>query len=214
MHCLVFVVARDFGFAPNPFHGVCTLATCKPVIRRVARIGDWLFGVGGARLGATGRLIFAMEVTETLTFDQYWQDPRFRPKRPARNGTRKMLVGDNIYHSDPSTGRWVQEDSHHSNPDGSANEANVQHDTKTDRVLISQRFFYFGKAAPDVPVGLVQALGYENGRGHRRYTLDQFQPLMRWLEAEFGSSLNRVSGDPFEFESGERRYSVASDRVT
>ncbi len=28
---------RDYGFAPNPFHGICTLATCKPVIRRVAR---------------------------------------------------------------------------------------------------------------------------------------------------------------------------------
>lgn len=25
-----YVVARDFGFAPNPFNGFLTLATCKP----------------------------------------------------------------------------------------------------------------------------------------------------------------------------------------
>ena len=30
----MYVVDRDFGFAPNPFHGVRTLATCKPPIRK------------------------------------------------------------------------------------------------------------------------------------------------------------------------------------
>lgn len=29
-----YVVAHDFGFAPNPFDGLCTLATCKPDIRK------------------------------------------------------------------------------------------------------------------------------------------------------------------------------------
>ena len=27
-----YVVARDYGFAPNPFNGILTLAACKPVI--------------------------------------------------------------------------------------------------------------------------------------------------------------------------------------
>src|SRR5262245_31415483 len=39
-----YVVARDYGFAPNPFYGFCTLATCKPDIRRTADIGDWIVG--------------------------------------------------------------------------------------------------------------------------------------------------------------------------
>lgn len=39
-----YVVARDFGFAPNPFHGYCTLATCKPDIRATASVGDWVIG--------------------------------------------------------------------------------------------------------------------------------------------------------------------------
>ena len=29
-----YVVATDSGFAPNPFFGLCTLACCKPAIRR------------------------------------------------------------------------------------------------------------------------------------------------------------------------------------
>jgi hypothetical protein len=43
-------VARDYGFAPNPFFGVCTLATCKPKIRKAAAIGDWVVGTGSSRL--------------------------------------------------------------------------------------------------------------------------------------------------------------------
>ena len=29
-----YIITRDYGFAPNPFGGVCTLATCKPKIRK------------------------------------------------------------------------------------------------------------------------------------------------------------------------------------
>src|SRR5262249_167212 len=93
----IYVVDRDFGFAPNPFHGVFTLGTCKPTIRRVANVGDWIIGMGGGRLRATGRCIFAMNVSEKLTFEEYWSDPRFQDKKPVRNGSKKMLVGDNIY---------------------------------------------------------------------------------------------------------------------
>lgn len=29
-----YIVRWDHGFAPNPFHGICSLATCKPGIRK------------------------------------------------------------------------------------------------------------------------------------------------------------------------------------
>lgn len=209
-----YVVARDFGFAPNPFHGTCTLATCKPTIRRVASVGDWIFGIGGRRLKAAGRLIFAMEVAETMTFNEYWEDPRFRAKRPVRNGSRKMLLGDNIYHSDPESGPWIQEDSHHSRPDGTPNPDNVTHDTQTDRVLVGFPFYYFGRGAPVIPPDLLIALRYSNGQGHRRRSLDECRDLLQWLHTNHGRSINYVSADPFEFAAGERRYSISEDRVT
>ncbi|SSY70238.1 hypothetical protein [Alysiella crassa] len=40
MKIISYVVKYDYGFAPNPYHGFLTLATCKPVIRSNAEIGD------------------------------------------------------------------------------------------------------------------------------------------------------------------------------
>ena len=210
----MYVVARDFGFAPNPFHGVCTLATCKPRIRSGAKMGDWVIGMGGSRLRATGRCIFAMRVTETLTFDQYWSKPAYRDKRPVRNGSRKMMVGDNIYHRDPNDGAWLQEDSHHSRPDGSINPDNVERDTKTNRVLISSDFLYFGSAAPAIPPEILATIGFVNGIGHRVYSEEVCRTLLGWLHSEFGDARNQFLGDPFQFDQSDARYSVLTDRVS
>jgi hypothetical protein len=77
-----YVLKVDSGFAPNPFHGWCTLACCKPAIRRTARRGDWVVGITPRAQG--NRIAYAMRVDESLTFEECWSDPRFRAKRPAR----------------------------------------------------------------------------------------------------------------------------------
>ncbi|MGI9102828.1 MAG: hypothetical protein ACR2IF_10345 [Terriglobales bacterium] len=146
-----YVVARDYGFAPNPFYGFCTLATCKPKIREAATVGDWVIGTGSANYSLQGRLVYAMRVTEVLTFDQYWDDPRFHKKKPNLHGSIKQAYGDNIYHRQTKSGRWLQEDSHHSHPDGCPNKSNIEHDTQTPRVLISDDFVYFGGGGPRIP---------------------------------------------------------------
>ena len=208
----IYVVARDFGFAPNPFHGVCTLATCKPRIRKAALIGDWVLGVGGSTLGATGRCIFAMKVTAAVDFDAYWSDPAYFDKRPVRNGSRKMMLGDNIYHR-AQDGTWIQADSHHSHPDGAPNGENIERDTGADRVLISGHFYYFGSEAPIIPAGLLSALPFRNGIGHRVYPLSQCADLLRWLESDFRSARNLVTALPFQFRQSAARYSAGSDRI-
>src|SRR5205807_3428500 len=146
-----YVVARDYAFAPNPFFGFCTLATCKPQIRKHAQVGDWVLGTGSKAYGLDGHLVYAMKVAETLSYDEYWEDPRFRQKRPNFCGSLKMAYGDNIYHRNPKTGRWVQENSHHSHPNGQPNLANVKHDTQTPRVLVGTEFTYWGKEGPQIP---------------------------------------------------------------
>ena len=146
-----YTVARDYGFAPNPFHGFCTLATCKPVIRKSAAIGDWIAGTDSTTEGRVGRLVYAMCVSETLSFDQYWNDPRFVEKRPFMYGSMQSAFGDNIYSLDSITNEWRQIDSHHSYEDGFPNHNNVCRDTKADRVLISEDFVYWGGNGPEVP---------------------------------------------------------------
>lgn len=207
----IYVVDRDFGFAPNPFHGCCTLATCKPGIRKGAQVGDWIVGMGGARLKATGRCIFSMRVSETVTFEDYWADPRFFDKRPVRHGSRRMMVGDNIYHRSQD-GQWLQADSHHSLDDGSPNLHNLKRDTGTNRVLVSRHFRYFGSEAPAVPDQFLDELGYANGIGYRVFDLELALPLIRWLD-----SLSDLEGvvlaDPNDFGSSEKRYSVSTNAI-
>ena len=40
-----YVVRFDSGAAPNPFGGWCSLAICKPGIRRTAGVTDWIIGL-------------------------------------------------------------------------------------------------------------------------------------------------------------------------
>lgn len=191
---LTYVVARDYGFAPNPFHGYCTLATCKPIIRRVARVGDWIVGTGNASRKRNGRLVYAMQVREVLTFDHYWQDGRFRAKRPNLHGSKKQAFGDNIYFREPMG--WHQEDSHHSLADGTPNIANITNDTQTDRVLIASEFVYWGGAGPQIPQALKQIVC--PGRGHRRISdtkvVDEF---VSWLRANGGKGFQ---GEPLDWK--------------
>lgn len=210
----MYVVDRDFGFAPNPFHGYCTLATCKPIIRRKAEVGDWVIGMGGSRLKATGRCIFAMCVTEKLTFDDYWLSSAFLDKKPVRNGSQKMMVGDNIYHFDTGANEWHQADSHHSNADGSINLDNLTRDTQSNIVLISQHFFYFGRQAPSVPSKLLDAIGYKNQRSFRKFEDADASGLIEWLHNSFRESLNQVIGDPFDFDVSQKRYSAGNNKIT
>ncbi len=77
-----YVIEHDLGFAPNPFHRFCTLACCKPRIRSVATLGDYILGTGACRPSLSGHLIYWMRVDEVLTFDEYWADKRFKKKKP------------------------------------------------------------------------------------------------------------------------------------
>lgn len=168
MRLFSYVVARDYGFAPNPFFGVCTLATCKPRVRKAAAIGDWVIGTGSKTKGGDGTLVYAMRVTEVMTFNEYWADPRFRRKRPNLSGSLKQAFGDNIYSKDEH-GQWHQLDSHHSYRGGAPNPHNIRNDTQTDRVLIGAEYAYWGGSGPEIDARFRNYDGHDicAGRNHR-----------------------------------------------
>lgn len=167
MRLYSYVVARDYGFAPNPFHGVCTLATCKPEIRRLACVGDYVVGTGSAARRRKGYLVFAMKVAEAMSFDQYFDDPRFQMKKPNLSSGKKNAFGDNIYSR--SKGGWNQLNSHHSHADGTPNPRNIANDTQADRVLIGTDYIYWGHSGPAVPKRFRNYNGFDicAGRGHK-----------------------------------------------
>lgn len=209
----IYVVARDFGFAPNPFYGLCTLATCVPRIRASAQIGDWIMGVGGSRLRATGKCIYLMKVSEILTFNDYWSDPRFSLKKPMRNGSLVMMVGDNVYHQDAGNDQWIQSDSHHSNHDGTTNHKNLETDTSSENVLVSDHFYYFGKSAPTVDLG---SIGYKNHRNRSKKSLGEgdVADFIRDIEQNHKRKMNLVLDDPFDFQAASKRVDQATGKIT
>lgn len=150
MRLFSYVVARDYGFAPNPFFGFCTLATCKPGIRKSAEVGDWVVGTGSKAHARQGYLVYVMRLSEVLTFDRYWSDERFYRKRPNLKGSWKQAYGDNIYHKD-NDGMWRQQDSHHSYKYGRQNQQNISRDTFANSVLIGEHFTYWGGKGPIIP---------------------------------------------------------------
>ena len=187
-----YVVRYDSGFAPNPFYGHCTLATCKPPIRRAALIGDWIVGTGSAakKVNRGNRMVHAMKVTEITDFRSYWNDPRFSRKRPGRRGSRKQSCGDNIYFRSADDTAWLQLDSFHTNPDGSTKADHVARDTGTDRILISNNFYYFGGEGPEIPAVFRDASRYDLCRKVRqRKRLDDdgwIAEFVAWLRT-FGN---------------------------
>ena len=183
----LYILNTDTGFAPNPFHKYCTLACCKPKIRKKAKVGEWVMGFTSAEHGKKNQhrkrkhLLYAMEVQEILDFDQYWTDKRFALKKPNRKGSFKERRGDNIYHKD-TDGKWIQEDSFH-------DEKSIKKDTNhTSNVLVSKKFHYLGKNYKEaykklqLPDLYPEFANLNLGVGHRVLTLDKHPDLFKKLE--------------------------------
>lgn len=196
-------MTSDSGFAPNPYHGFMTLACCIPRIRRAAQVGDLVVGsysVDKSR-GGDGHLVFAMRVTEVVTFDGYSTDDRFECKKPSRNGDDIALVGDNIYSRPDSETPWTQADSAHSNPDGSPNFKHTKNDTRINRVLISRDFLYLGNEVFELPL-----FEGEDIRAKGRVVRSDFREETVEAFIEWFTSLEKgIRGDPTNPHRRDRR---------
>ena len=186
MRVYSYIVDKDGGFAPNPFHGFCTLACCKPKIRATAQRDDLIVGM----TSRGERVTYAMEVSLAISFADYWQEARDRAKRPIHTSVAKVLrMGDNIY-APNGDGGFRQLPSAHSNPDGTEHAGNKEHDLDGYNVLVGDRFAYFGIEAPELPSELSFL---RVGRGHRcRFTDEQIVAVKAW----FDTLVNGVHGRP------------------
>ena len=202
MNYYSYIISRDFGFAPNPFGQYCTLATCKPTIRKKAEIGDWIFGLSRKFLG--NKLICAMRVDKKMTFNEYWNSPDFQYKKPVLNGSLKQMYGDNIYFLDEKTKKWHQENSHHSLENGNVNEHNLKRDTSGKYVLISEHFYYFGKNMIDIPDEIKDE--FIVGRAYKKVDEIKANKLIEYLKKNYSLGL---LGEPNSFE-GFQRYDGVS----
>lgn len=193
MHLFSYRVEHDFGLAPNPFGGTMSLAVCKGDIRKnkYLQIGDWVVGTGSVSMKNVGRLIYAMKVEEIISFDEYWNDPRFQYKKPILNGTLVQMYGDNFYHT--VNGLMVQEPGAHSNPDLEQRVKLYNKDVRGKRVLLSKTFYYFGDNCPLIPAELQTICSPGRPIKYKNITEDQIKSFVSWLESNYSIGIH---GDP------------------
>ncbi len=196
-----YVVTHDTGFSPNPFWGCCTLADCKPAIRRTAREGDWLVGLSPRANG--NRVIYAMQIDEILPYAAYYRDERFAAKIPDfGRGEVVYKCGDNIYEPWPDGGYRQKAPSMHS--DGLKEDPQTKaHDLGGANVLISWRFHYFGKHGPELPEELREL---RVGRGHKSRFLPEV--ITRFLEF-ISAQPKGISGPPTRWPTDDRSWRQA-----
>ena len=196
-----YVVAIDTGFAPNPYHGYCTIACCKPSIRQFAEVGDWIIGTRSKSKGPEFCATFAMQVGEILCRKDYWYDPRFESKKPLMDAGCKESVGDNAYHIDCETGEWIQEPCQHTESDCTPCKRDMASDLKANRVLIGERFIYWGDRAQELPLFAGEKLF--DGRNYKcKYGPEVVAEFQEWYNS---LGLQGVIGRPADKDKAERK---------
>jgi hypothetical protein len=185
-----YVVIHDFGFAPNPYWGYCTLAVCTPNHKGCKlQAGDWIVGNSSTKTG--NLLIYAMQISEVLDFDSYYRNTRFADKIP-RDGSWMERCGDNIYFRGKG-GKWTQGTAFfHETPN------RIAQDTKHPRVFISDHFFYFGENAPEIPRRFQSLI--KRRQGVKYHTSAVAHKFVNWLEQNFDPGVN---GEPRDRERDE-----------
>lgn len=144
-----YKLTHDSGFAPNPFHGTLTLATCMVKIRSTRQRGDWVAGFASAKLVDLARangveipsmgLIYLARVSEVMSLGCYFEDPRFALKKNKIDSPHEIeRAGDNIYHHD-ATGAYAQVRNLHHEP------GYLPHDVSGINALVCADFWYLGR---------------------------------------------------------------------
>ena len=159
-----YKMTHDTGFAPNPYHGVLTLATCKPTIRRCAEVNYWISGWTSNKVQGKNkewkfsdenqRLIYLAKVTKKIPIEEYWEYYDYKRPKKINNGKHNATncygmkkstsssydMGDNIYK--PLKGK---KGGFKQLPNGGGHDTNnTAHDLSGKFVLICEEFYYFG----------------------------------------------------------------------
>lgn len=159
-HLYTYIVAFDAGNAPNPYHEVCTLAICKPGIRRSAQPGDVVVGLDSSTR-AKGRIVYCMEVDESIPWSEYIRRCQSGDLPLAKIPKGWHDQGDCIWTNSHTLHEPLQSHSRHNQESFAADVVNGRN------VLTGRKFWYFGKGNQHpiyLPGELADLIA---GRGHR-----------------------------------------------
>lgn len=167
-------MSYDEGFAPNPYFGVLTLATCKSAIRRSGRLlrelgannEVWVAGWAAQRLAPPSdgehSLIWLGKVAKCISLGEYWEQyPDKRPKcgsvdpkgcggaqpQQAKHGCGDInpaATHDAAYYGDNIYSYDAAKQEYVWHPNNFHDEWTKPHDVGGKNVFICEEFYYFG----------------------------------------------------------------------
>ncbi len=158
-----YILANDIGMAPCPENGLITLGTCKPVIRRMARPGDWVLGFRPGSM-MRGLVLWAGKVERSMSHAEYqhaYPDRADAVYSLGSSGRYRRLVRD--YHP---------------------TQAEMNRDVSQPVLLFDPRHSYYLNGIPaPLPDDLANLAAA--GRGHRvtHATPDLASRLQEWLDS-------------------------------
>ncbi len=226
----IYKISVDHGMAPNPFHGICTLALCTPNHQRSnIEPNDIIIGVTSNQLKGRFRIdqndekiIYCMQVDKRAPLNDYFNNHAYKDKKPDLAKGGLWAKGDNFYCNNED-GILV----HLGITNDHTDKPTMLQDIYGDRVWISRRFTYWGRKAPSIPLDtdwgkrlyqqinqkLKQGVHYIFG-GTATYKWDEANlvAFMDWLTVPNG--FKGQIGLPFDFDEdgndGNKRRNCGS----
>ncbi len=196
MSLYTYRLTYESGDAPNPYGDICSLAICKPTIRRCCKVGDWVVGIVSKglvhRSNSTDthidELIYAMKVSEKMSFKEY--DEFCKNQCSVKIPSINTRTGDCIYFGDNETLEQRENYAHNlKNMDTDKNGINKK-DGKA--VILGKEFYYFGKNSIKIPEELEAII--IKGQGHYSHKNEPYvKPFEEWIRKQ----KKGINGEPY-----------------
>lgn len=183
-----YKMVNDTGFAPNPFHGLMTLANCKPCMRKSKKIGDWIAGFTSKGLNGDvvyyERLIYLMKITNKVDYFEYWNNPIYNSKIPKlESDIFADKAGDNIYKPNSLNGFLQIENKNHTVKD-------IKRDLSGKYVLVSNCFYYFGSSAICIPNNIIPSIPRgQSSQGNRTHDKERANRFINYIQENYEQGL-------------------------
>lgn len=190
MQLYSYKMTNDSGFAPNPFGATLTLATCKPMIRKCKKKGQWIAGFTSKAMTRDNvgeeRLVYLMRIGEKIHLGDYYFDPRFQDKIPDMNAPGPIpKAGDNIYLRSYKGALEHFEFQQIRNPNhwgiSGPSEYDLRRDISGQFALIADEFYYFGARALMIPMDVRPLLPLGQSAHGRLTPPDQAERFVQFI---------------------------------
>jgi putative DNA base modification enzyme with NMAD domain len=162
-----YVLADDNGMAPCAEQGILSLTCCKPLIRRGARVGEWVVGFVPKGLGR-GRVAWAGQIAKVIPLGEY--ERRFSGRQDAiyrladsAPGEQEVLVP-------------LRDDYH-------VDEKSRKRDRSGKNALVFNPFWYWGGFGISAPDDIADLAHYYVGQAATNSSPKKIAFLEAWLRS-------------------------------